>query len=531
VAVILWISFLLSSVAFADCGDAISLKNKINQLKIEAACSSVSLHGCLPLLESYSPHELKNAELSRGERCDLDLQPLSRPTVKLATTIAEGKLLGRDRTYVNSLEEFYEHTRLHRVRVKLLGMELLRTHPELFRGISPEELRIVLEAHDRAKVSSAAHGPSGRPFYEELYRSYGKKAPDPLVNSLNQADEKYAVEALKHAGLWDNPRMSSAERMRRRALRTRIKMIEKIADLVDRGKSPVTSEEFGRAMRPASTFLNNPEEVRLARELERNYSRLTVNLDYRPLKLSQAARISRQLMRSESFSSAVRRSSFREISLRAMTYHAIRRSKAGLSGLLHKLSTPLGKKLLLASDIIGLYFGEMDQLGCDGIGYHDWVKDPNCTPAIGLTPKVVQFLNEDFETQVHYLNAQPSTCRVISETYQESIVTPVVKSCSPQLLVLELGDRHQVRVHLDGKKHLKQIELGGLGREVNDFFRGTPEKVNIGRNGTVSKVCYKAGGRETVRTCVDRPGKELTRMNEFMKSINFQIQKAISACL
>jgi hypothetical protein len=214
-----------------------------------------------------------------------------------------------------------------------------------------------------------------------------------------------------------------------------------------------------------------------------------------------------------------------------MTYHAIRRSKAGLSGLLHKLSTPLGKKLLLASDIIGLYFGEMDQLGCDGIGYHDWVKDPNCTPAIGLTPKVVQFLNEDFETQVHYLNAQPSTCRVISETYQESIVTPVVKSCSPQLLVLELGDRHQVRVHLDGKKHLKQIELGGLGREVNDFFRGTPEKGNIGRNGTVSKVCYKAGGRETVRTCVDRPGKELTRMNEFMKSINFQIQKAISACL
>lgn len=527
----LWLILLLSFSAVADCGDAASVRPRINRLKIEAACSSLPLHDCLPMLRSLSSDQRISTDLSQGERCELDLQLLSRPAVKLATTIAEGKLLARQRTYVNSLEEFFEHTRLHRERVKLLGMELFRTHPELFRGLSATQVRIVLEAHDRAKVSSGVTGPGGKPFYQELYRQYGQKAPESLVNGLNQADEKQMQLALKHAGLADNPHMTAVERSRRRALRMQLKMIEKIADQVDRGMSPVSAEEFGRPMKRASEFLLNPQEVRLARELERNYSRLTLNLDYRPLTLSQSARISRQLMRSESFSTAVKRSGFRAISLRAMAYHALRRTKTGFAGVLQKFATPLGRKVLMATDIVGLYFAEMDQLGCSGIGYHDWVKDPNCEPAIGLTPKVVEFLNEDFDTQLDYLKTQPTTCRVITETYRDSLMSPVVKSCSPQLLTLELGARHLVRVHLDGQKRMKQVELGSLGREASDFFRGTPEKVDISSSGNVSKVCYKTPGRDVVRTCVDRPGKELTRMNEFMRSINYQIQKAVNGCL
>ncbi len=530
-ALFFWFSFFLSSSVFAGCGDAASIKGKINQLKIEAACSSVSLHDCLPLIRSFSSDEKISNDLSQGERCDLDFHPLSRPAAKLATTFAEGQLIGRERTYVNSMEEFYEHTRLHKERVKLLGMELFRTHPELFKGLTSSQVRIVLEAHDRAKGSSGAIGPSGKPFYQELYQNYGKEAPYPLVNSLNQADNEYLLQALKHAGLDDNPQMTQTERIRRRVLRSQLKRIEKIADFVDRGKSPVSVEEFGRPMKLASTFLTKTEDAKLARELERNYSRLTVNLDYRQLTFSQSARISRQLMRSESFSNAVKREGFKTISLRAMTSHAIRKSKSGFAGFLQKLASPLGKKILMASDFIGLYFAEMDQLGCSGIGYHDWEKNPNCEPAIGLTPKIVQFLSEDFETQLDYLNQQPTTCKVITETYRESIQPQVVKSCSPNLLSLELGEGNLIRVHLDGRKRMKEIELGSLGREANDVFRGTPEKIDIGANGSVSKVCYKINGRETVRTCVDKPGKEITQINDFMKSINFQIQKAINACL
>jgi hypothetical protein len=529
-AVFLWLSLLFTVPAFAVCGDAPSLHKKINQLKVEAACSSVSLHDCLPLIRSNSADAIHRDDLSQGERCELDLYPLSRPTVKLATVIAEARLIPQARDHVNSLEEFFEHTRLHRERVKLLGMELFRTHPELFRGLTTTQVRIALEAHDRAKIMSNARGPGGKPFYSELYDYYGKKAPAPLVNSLNQADRKYMEDALKHAGLNDDVRMTTGERARRSALRAQLKQIEKVADLVDRGKSAVSPEEFGRPMRLASSYLANPQEARLAQELERNYSRLAVNLEYRPLTFSQAGRISREILRHETFTAAIRRSGFRAISLRAMAYHAIRRSKSGLAGIFQKLASPMGKRLLMASDFIGLYFAEMDQLGCDGIGYHDWVKDPNCRPAIGLTPKVLQFLEEDFPTQLDYLNNQPTTCQVLKETYNLSVHQPVVKSCNPQQLALELGDGNLVRVNLDGRKRIKSLDLGGLGQEAREPLRGVPDRVEIGANGSVSKACYFIGGRNPVRSCFDRPA-ELTAMNEFMKSINFQIQKAINGCL
>ncbi len=520
--------------AFANCGDTASLKGKINQLKIEAACSSISLHECLPLLRSFSRDE-KVLDPSRGERCDLELSSFSTPVAKFVSTIAEGQLLRHTdaNLFVNSQEEFFEHSRLHKERVKVLGMELFRTHPELFKGLTPTQLRIALEAHDRAKVSAVALGLRGRPLYEELYQSYGKKAPDDLVSKLNQVDEKYMQQALAHAGLNDSPQMTAAERARRKVLREQIKVIERIADLVDRGKSPVTAEEFGRPIQAASSYLKNSQEVRLARELERNYSRLTTNLEYRPLTTSQKGRIARQIMRSKSFSSILRKNSYKAISLRAMSYQAIRRAKYGLAGLLQKLASPVAKRVLFAADIVTLYFAEMEQLGCSGIGYHDWIKNPNCEPAIGLTPKIIKFLNEDFATQLDYLHQQPGTCKVITETYRESIQTPIVKSCSPQLLVLELGERNQVRIHLDSRKRMKQIELGNLGRQASDGLRGNPEKIDIGSDGRVSKVCYKTGGRDSIRTCVDRgrKGNELQKMNEFMMSINFQIQKAINSCL
>jgi hypothetical protein len=56
-----------------------------------------------------------------------------------------------------------------------------------------------------------------------------------------------------------------------------LQLLEKIADLVDRGSSPLSPEEFGRPMLPASRFFKAPQpsDLELMQELERDYSKLT----------------------------------------------------------------------------------------------------------------------------------------------------------------------------------------------------------------------------------------------------------------
>ncbi len=57
-------------------------------------------------------------------------------------------------------------------------------------------------------------------------------------------------------------------------------IIEKIADQVDRGESPVSAEEFNKRMTPASQWLKNEEEIRMARALEEGYTEFVRGLSF-----------------------------------------------------------------------------------------------------------------------------------------------------------------------------------------------------------------------------------------------------------
>lgn len=519
-----------------SCQDPIVLQKKISQLKMEVACSSgPSLHACRDYL--IEPKSLpKVPPYEHEDRCELEPIGLTTPISTLAQKLGgEEELLKKyhGNWYVNSVEDFYEHTRLHVERVKALGLELFRTHPEMFKGLSEEQVRIALAAHDRAKLSPRAMSSQGKPFYEELFEKYRSKPDLQIIQELNSHDEKFMDDAYRLSGLGDNPQMTAAERARRKALREQLKKIERLADYVDRGSSYVTAEEFGRPMKPASYFLTDPDEKRLAKELEGKYQKITSHLDYKVLDPSSRKMLGRKLRMDAKFASIVKKENVAKISARALGYQVLKRGKSGMLRVLGALSSTVAKKIFLAADFIGLYFGDMDRLGCDGIGYHDWVKDPNCEPAIGLTPKVIQLLNEDPSTQMHYLKTQASTCRVINETYALSIEKPHVKSCQSSLVEVEIGDKKHVKVHLDKNQKIKEIELGQLGQEAVNFFRGVPEKVSINSAGAVSEACFVINGKERIRTCVGqnkKDAKDLNKISEFIKTINFPLQKAIVHC-
>jgi hypothetical protein len=190
-----------------------------------------------------------------------------------------------DAGFVSNVEEFYEHTSLHRERVKKLGVELFKTHPELFAGLNLEQVTGVLEAHDLAKASSASIAPDGRPFYRTLYADgYGKKLDRTIVDALNLKDKEFMEQALKFYGLDKDPELLA-----------KISRIEKIADFVDRGMSPVSVEEFGRAMDKASDFMNSEDDKILARELEQRYEKVIGRLGYKKLTPVQRQAVKEQL--------------------------------------------------------------------------------------------------------------------------------------------------------------------------------------------------------------------------------------------
>lgn len=529
--------FLFVTSAQANCRDKKIVQRKISQLKLEVSCiSSESLHDCADFLNSRVPLNQVTAH-RHGSNCEMDHPIVTSPIAELASKFGEEELLMRKyhgNWYVNSVEDFYEHTRLHIERVQVLGSELLRSYPELFSGLTPEQVRYSLAMHDRAKLSPMALSSNGRPFYLELYEKYRDKPDMKIIHELNAKDEKWMNDAYRLVGLDDNPSMSQQERARRSVLREKLKRIERIADLVDRGQSPVATEEFGRPMKAASLYFDNEQDRRIARELEGRYKKLTSHLEYKVLTPAQRNFLGREMKLEARFAMALRNENVRAISARAMTAQFLKVGKSGFLRLLGGLGSAAAKKLFLAADFLGLYFGDMDNLGCSGIGYHDWVKNPNCEPAIGLTPRFVEFLNEDISVQMAHLNTpSPTTCQVLNKTYEESLVAPKVKSCSSSRILMEIGNEN-VSIDLNERGRIREINLNNLGHKAPQTLHGVPRRVFIDNKGEVSKLCYVPVGRDGMTGCLEdrvKYRKELFKMNDFIKSLNYQMQKAIHSCL
>ncbi|MFL5811931.1 MAG: hypothetical protein ACJ763_00005, partial [Bdellovibrionia bacterium] len=181
------------------------------------------------------------------------------------------------RKYVNSLDDFYDHVVSHIERTVQLAAELKRLHPERYRDVDPGLLEIFMNRHDFAKIAKD-ETTGKRSFLEGLYQQYGRDfnsfSPDEKAmvlkykDALNKADAQHARDFFK---VHNYNRQFIKKNGHYTDLAKLYLEIESIADKVDRGLSPVSAEEFNRVkMKPASEFLSDPVQKRLAESLERS---------------------------------------------------------------------------------------------------------------------------------------------------------------------------------------------------------------------------------------------------------------------
>jgi hypothetical protein len=204
-----------------------------------------------------------------------------------------------DIRYVHNIEDFRTHTSTHIHNVYTLGMHLYYKYQNtIFRDLPEQVVKEKLLSHDFEKVATLSQLRTigydhDKTFLERLYENYGQTKNDnmlDLINELNHYAEYYERSIYSRHSLL-NPDGSLS------LIAQKISTIEKIADLVEREKNPISSEEFGRQkMMPARRLLRTSLEKQLALELAQAYSNIVpLNPLIHRTSLSQNAPLCHQL--------------------------------------------------------------------------------------------------------------------------------------------------------------------------------------------------------------------------------------------
>lgn len=185
--------------------------------------------------------------------------------------------------FINSLDDFYIHTKNHIDNVNLLAeqlMEMVRRSPMLKKYYNiPEDAdfdevkKVVLDGiklHDQAKINLNEDFLKKynleKPMYKQLYARYGKGRSEkewaitkPIIDKLNKIDEEIMDNYASQYEDW---------------LKELILGVESISDKVERGQNPITPEEMGQPPLIASKFLEgkiNEYEMAMVKVLEERY--------------------------------------------------------------------------------------------------------------------------------------------------------------------------------------------------------------------------------------------------------------------
>lgn len=184
--------------------------------------------------------------------------------------------------FVQTLEDFETHTILHIQRVQKLGLELYRSFSDDFTGVTEKLLSEFLSLHDCAKIKGVKQ--QNRALHE-LYPFYGANAESKdefrkIVSKMNEEETAIQIDFFRASGLLEKKTGQTTFEAQQ------LLLIEKVADLVDRGMNEVSEEEFGRSMRLASELFEEIQNQVYARHLEVNYQEITESLWLSRLKAS-----------------------------------------------------------------------------------------------------------------------------------------------------------------------------------------------------------------------------------------------------
>ncbi|MBX3020650.1 MAG: hypothetical protein KF799_03145 [Bdellovibrionales bacterium] len=173
------------------------------------------------------------------------------------------------RKHVRSSTDFQAAIVRHISRVEALGIALFEQFPAEFRGLNSVIISRYLKLHDSSKTEPK--------LLRQLYTYYGmsldeqcpseKAAMLAVIREHNAREREISQAFFAAEGLLD-PQGHPLPAAKRLVL------VERIADLVDRGQDPKVAEEFNRPMQPASQFLDKEKHRHMARYLEENYTHL-----------------------------------------------------------------------------------------------------------------------------------------------------------------------------------------------------------------------------------------------------------------
>ncbi|MES2769273.1 MAG: hypothetical protein V4596_09010 [Bdellovibrionota bacterium] len=187
-----------------------------------------------------------------------------------------------DIRHVKNLEDFKVHTQTHAQNVYTLGMYLYNEYKEThFKNVPEHVLIEKLRMHDYEKLASVEDlrdlGYKNKlPFADRLYNFFGQNKYDSvnskkikaLIQELNFYAKQYDEAVLKKHGLLNVDGTPNS-------IGQLIILIEKIADIVEREKNPITPEEIGiKKARKASAYLNGLWAKNLAENLAGVYHQI-----------------------------------------------------------------------------------------------------------------------------------------------------------------------------------------------------------------------------------------------------------------
>lgn len=548
---ILLLSLLLSVVyASEHCLNSPNeIRDKINYLKAQVICSnSDNLAQCHSLFddsnfqenEDLSPNDLSIGVCSQSETSAKIPYTLIFSTQYQNVQAIAQRLSGR--VNVNDALDFHEHMSKHKKRIVDLGVKLLERYPERFKEIDKETLKIVLEAHDNAKVTPSSQY-NGRPFYKVLFEEgYGRKLNREIVDSLNDVDGKWTEDAFKKAGL-SLEGLTGKRKQNVLKKRKLILKIEKIADFVDRGMSPVTKEEFGRKVVKASDskfFLKNKKDRLAAEFLEQNYNEFTKGHEYRPLSAFDKARLHKRLLIQENYHKITPSNVAKaKLSSRAIASQVKNKTRDGL-GLMSKILS--STKFLKAANAVEL-MGYSPSTACATLGYHDWIKDPQCKPLLALSPKVISFLGEDWPRQKQALTNGEHMCRVVETIYDDLQTNRYSNiSCSQDRSVDISGiDGKSLKLNKSNEGVIDSVEFSSRGRHRGRSLSSIIKSIDFGDDGTPQKICFEkkksARRAQLVQTCYSDLSNLNThqevlfeRAKEFLHKNSFDLTRASLCC-
>ncbi|WP_412470243.1 MULTISPECIES: hypothetical protein [unclassified Halobacteriovorax] len=515
------------------------VKDKISYLRTSVICAnSSSLNDCLELvqLRDIEHSHLIDAAIKEDSALVCSLPVTGYPVVtstflalqKSSMQVISEKLAPRK--YVNDALDFYQHMQAHKKRVVEMGMRLLKEFPDEFKGLDENILKSVLSVHDNAKVRTTSRY-NGRPFYEVLYNEgYGKKLDRKIVDALNNQDEKFVKEVFDQFNLNDSTR-------------EKILRIEKIADFVDRGMSPVATEEFGRKTTLASQsdfFLKDKMDRNLAKYLEDNYQDINKDLHYKKLSVLEKAKLKSRLDVKLKYGELVneKKAGVFAISRAALASQIKSHAKSLGSRIAGLLSNTKFIKGVTGVDLMLTSI----KTGCQEIGYHDWVQDPNCGPLIGLGPNVIKFLDEPWLRQEMALQHGQHMCSVVDGIYNDLQSNRVNrKSCLRDGKVKLNGlDKRNILVTSEDNKIDKvqfyERKYGRMGVTIPVL-----SNLEFDPNGEIEKACFSVqnGTKNLCKNKYEIKSNSLnnvyrnaiSKAQEYLKKNSFDIARSISCCL